>query len=91
MMGWVAEKIESWPIEKLLPYARNSRTHSKAQVAQIAASIVEGSTLIACEKTGRVARLMELDPKFVDVIVRRWQDFTGENAVNEITRKLFNG
>lgn len=36
-----------------------------------------GSTLIACEKTGREARLMELDPKYVDVIVRRWQEFTG--------------
>lgn len=40
-----------------------------------------GSTLIACEKTARFARLLELDPKFVDVIVRRWQDFTGKNAV----------
>jgi DNA modification methylase len=39
-----------------------------------------GSTLIACEKTGRSARLMELDPKYCDVIVRRWQDFTGKTA-----------
>jgi DNA modification methylase len=39
-----------------------------------------GSTLIACEKTGREARLMELDPAYVDVIVRRWQDFTGQAA-----------
>ena len=39
-----------------------------------------GSTLIACEKTGRHARLMELDPKYVDVIVRRWQEFTGKTA-----------
>lgn len=36
-----------------------------------------GSTLIACEKTDRQARLIELDPKYVDVIVRRWQEFTG--------------
>lgn len=41
-----------------------------------------GSTLIACEKTGRRARLMELDPKYVDVIIRRWQDFTGKKAVH---------
>jgi DNA modification methylase len=40
-----------------------------------------GSTLIACEKTGRRARLIELDPKYVDVIVRRWQDWTGKQAV----------
>ena len=36
-----AEKIEQWPIDKLIPYARNSRTHSEDQIAQIAASIVE--------------------------------------------------
>ena len=40
-----------------------------------------GTTLIACEKTGRQARLMELDPKFVDVIVKRWEEYTGQQAV----------
>lgn len=39
-----------------------------------------GTTMIACEKAGRRARLIELDPKYVDVIVRRWQDFTGQQA-----------
>ena len=39
-----------------------------------------GSTVIACEKSGRRARLIELDPKYVDVIVRRWQDFSGGEA-----------
>jgi len=39
-----------------------------------------GTTLIACEKSGRRARLIELDPKYVDVIVRRWQDYTGAEA-----------
>jgi len=39
-----------------------------------------GSTLIACEKTGRKARLMELDPKYCDVIVKRWEEFTGKKA-----------
>lgn len=39
-----------------------------------------GSTLIACEKTGRKARLMELDPKYCDVIVKRWEEFTGKTA-----------
>src|SRR5258706_8640525 len=37
----MARRIEIWPIEKLIPYARNPRTHSDAQVAQIAASIAE--------------------------------------------------
>jgi DNA modification methylase len=42
-----------------------------------------GTTLIAAEKSGRVARLMELDPKYVDVIVRRWEEFTGKQAIRE--------
>jgi DNA modification methylase len=40
-----------------------------------------GSTMIACEKTGRKSRLMELDPKYCDVIVKRWEEFTGKKAV----------
>jgi site-specific DNA-methyltransferase (adenine-specific) len=39
-----------------------------------------GSTMIAAEKTGRRARLMELDPKYCDVIVKRWEEFTGKKA-----------
>lgn len=40
-----------------------------------------GSTLMACEQTGRNAYLMELDPKYVDVIINRWEQYTGEEAV----------
>ena len=39
-----------------------------------------GSTLIACEQTGRKCRMMELDPHYCDVIVRRWEEFTGRKA-----------
>ena len=42
-----------------------------------------GTTLIACEQLGRKARLMELDPKYVDVIVNRWQNLTGKEAVRQ--------
>lgn len=42
-----------------------------------------GSTLIACESLGRRARLVELEPRFVDVIVRRWETFTSRSAVRE--------
>ena len=42
-----------------------------------------GSTLIAAHKLGRIARLVELDPKFCDVILERWQTFTGEKAMLE--------
>jgi len=48
-----------------------------------------GSTMIACQKSNRRSRLMELDPKFVDVIVKRWQDFTGKIATHEETGKPF--
>lgn len=39
-----------------------------------------GSTMIACEKLGRTNFTMELDPKYCDVIVKRWEDFTGQKA-----------
>jgi ParB-like chromosome segregation protein Spo0J len=42
-----------------------------------------GSTLIACAAAGRVARLLELDPRYCDVIVRRWENATGQTAVRE--------
>lgn len=48
-----------------------------------------GTTMIACEKLGRAARLMELDPRYCDVIVKRWQDFTGKIATHAETGKPF--
>ena len=48
-----------------------------------------GSTLIAAEHTGRQARLIELDPKYVDVIVRRWQEMTGLQATLSDTDQEF--
>jgi DNA modification methylase len=48
-----------------------------------------GSTLIGCEKTKRNARLMELDPKYCDVIIKRWQDFTGKAATLESSGQTF--
>ncbi len=48
-----------------------------------------GTTLIAAEKNGRIARLMELDPKYCDVIVTRWQAFTGKHAHLESDGRSF--
>jgi len=48
-----------------------------------------GTTLIAAEEHGRYARLMELDPKYCDVIIKRWQDFTGNKATLESTGQTF--
>lgn len=99
-----ADKVEQWPIEKLVPYAKNSRTHSEEQVALFEYQMLNntkggdlvldsfggsGTTLIAAEKNGRVARLMELDPKYCDVIVKRWMDFTGKIATHADTGKPF--
>ena len=44
-----------------------------------------GTTLIAAEKTGRKARLIELDPRYVDATIMRWQNLTGKTAVNAAT------
>lgn len=49
-----------------------------------------GSTLIGCEKTNRKAYLMELDPKYCDVIINRWQTLTGKEAILESTGDKFN-
>ncbi len=48
-----------------------------------------GTTLIAAEKNGRTALLMELDPRYCDVIVKRWQEFTGKQAVHAETGQPF--
>ena len=49
-----------------------------------------GTTIIACERDGRVGYLMELDPKYCDVIINRWQTLTGKDAILESTGDKFN-
>lgn len=48
-----------------------------------------GSTLIACETKGKTGYMMELAPAYIDVIIKRWQEFTGKQATNETTGKTF--
>jgi len=48
-----------------------------------------GTSIVVCEKIGRQSLTMELDPKYCDVIIKRWQDFTGQQAVHEETGKTF--
>jgi DNA modification methylase len=74
------------PVELVEKAIANS---SKAGDAVIDCFGGSGSTMIACEKTGRHARLMELDPKYCDVIVKRWQDFTGKIATHAETGEPF--
>jgi DNA modification methylase len=49
-----------------------------------------GTTLIAAQRTGRICYGMELAPHYVDTVVRRWQAFTGQNAVHQLTGRTFN-
>ena len=78
--SWPADQVERWPVDKLVPYARNSRTHSDTQVAQIAASIKEwgwttpvlvseDGTLIAGH--GRVMAARKLGLQEVPVMIAR--------------------
>jgi DNA modification methylase len=65
------------PVELLERALLNSSNHGVIVFEPFGGS---GSTLIACEKTGRKCNAMELDPKYCDVIVKRWEDFTGKKA-----------
>ena len=65
------------PVELMERAVRNS---SKTRDIVLDPFGGSGTTVIACEKSGRRARLMELDPKYVDVICRRFQDFSGKEA-----------
>ena len=48
-----------------------------------------GFNIIACEKKNTVCYTMELMPEYIDVIIKRWQEFTGKQAINETTGKTF--
>ena len=74
------------PVELVERAVRNS---SKSRDIVLDPFGGSGSTLIACEKSGRRARLIELDPKYVDVIVRRWQEYTGNEAMLEGSGQSF--
>lgn len=66
------------PIKLLARFVYNSSNIDDAVLDIFGGS---GSTMIACQQLDRSAYLMELDPRYVDVIVKRWEDFTGEKAV----------
>jgi len=74
------------PVELVERAIRNSSRPGNVVLDPFGGS---GTTLIAAEKAGRLARLIELDPKYVDVIVRRWQDWTGKQATRESDGALF--
>lgn len=77
--------IEWKNITGVKPYARNAKKHDDKQIANVAESIKQfggsGSTLIACEQLNRVCYMCELDEKYCDVIIKRWENLTGQKAV----------
>jgi len=75
------------PVELVERAIRNS---SKSQDIVLDAFGGSGTTIIACEKTGRYGRVLELDPKYVDVIIKRWQDYSGSMATRVVDGMKFN-
>ncbi|MGL4333794.1 MAG: DNA-methyltransferase, partial [Lactococcus garvieae] len=91
---------------KCLEYGRESGVHPTIKPIELVANEVKisskkgsivsdpflgsGTTLIACEQLNRICYGMELDPKYVDVIVERWQKLTGKEAIEESTGLTFN-
>ena len=65
------------PVELIRRHIENSSNPGQIVLDQFAGS---GSTLIACERTGRKCYMMEIDPLYADVIVQRWEQFTGRKA-----------
>ena len=81
-----AEHPTMKPVGLVLEYLKNSSRRGDLVLDPFGGS---GTTMIASQKIGRKARLMELDPRFADVIVRRWQEFTGGKAVLEESGERF--
>jgi site-specific DNA-methyltransferase (adenine-specific) len=65
------------PIELMVKPIQNNTKESMIVLDPFLGS---GSTLIACESTNRVCYGMELDPYYVDVIIKRWENYTGKKA-----------
>jgi DNA modification methylase len=100
---WYGDKSQSTLWEENKPSA--NRIHPTAKPVELverslvnsskAGDIVvdlfggSGSTLIGCERRGRRARLMEIDPKYADCIIRRWQEYTGKEATFDSDGRTF--
>jgi DNA modification methylase len=74
------------PVELVERAIRNS---SKTRDTILDTFAGSGTTLIACEKSGRQARVLEIDPRYCDVICRRFMEFSGKPAILEATGETF--
>src|ERR1017187_5228139 len=100
---WYGDKTQSTLWEERKPAANRIHPTSKpvelierallnsSKTGDIVADLFggSGSTLIACERRGRRARLMEIDPKYADCIVRRFQEYSGKTAMLEGNGRTF--
>ena len=73
------------PVKLIARFVRNSSRPQEKIIDLFGGS---GSTLMAAEQLGRKAYIMEYDPRFVDVIVKRWETFTGKKAIKEGTNNV---
>ena len=70
------------PVALVQQLLRNSALEGQSVLDPFGGS---GTTMIAAEKEGLSARLLELEPRYADVIVRRWEEFTGKSATHQAT------
>jgi len=100
----ITNATDVWSVKKVSPNAMVHLTEKPVELAVRALTYSSkagetvldlfggsGSTLIACEKLGRRARLMEIDPPYCDVIIRRWQEYAGKAATLEGDGRSFDG
>jgi DNA modification methylase len=90
IMGGSKEEKTSHPTQKpalLYEKAYLNRTNPGEYVYEFFGG--SGTSVVVCEKIGRRSLTMELDPKYCDVIIRRWQDFTGKTAIHAETNEPF--
>jgi len=97
--GHIKNESDLWSIKKDSKYMHPTQKPVELSVRAFSNHIKQknvldlfggsGSTLIGAEQTGRNAFVMELDPKYCDVIIKRWQEFTGKQAIHEATGEAY--
>ena len=97
--GHIKNESDLWSIKKDSKYMHPTQKPVELSVRAFSNHIKQknvldlfggsGSTLIGAEQTGRNSFVMELDPKYCDVIIKRWQDFTGKQAIHADTGKPY--
>jgi DNA modification methylase len=98
---WIKNESDLWEVKKDTGYMHPTQKPVALSIRAFSnhvklLNVVDlfggsGSTLIGAEQSGRTCFVMELDPKYCDVIVKRWQEYTGKQAVHADTGEPFDG